>query len=645
MSIYKVSKIDGKQYSKSNGAFTKHLKEHGMDYRGYYEIYQTGVCQLCPICLSPRKFYQKSETYANTCGNKSCAAISKHKIDHGYREKMRNSQLNRWTSMPDSARHVLVEKRKKTNRERYGGDSPMASEEVRKQVNNTNRERYGVDYPVQSPEIQQKCKDTILKKYGVNTPCEDRGILAKMMDTNMNRYGVPYTLLDEGVKEKMKETNLYKFGTTYPLESVVIRDKAKTTCMERYGVEYLFESPDILAKCEKTNIEKLGYPYPLQSAEIRDKVSKTVFEKYGVSNAYAIPWVREAANTALLEKYDGIHHSQRHISDETIEILNDKSALTVMATELTSNEMAEKLQISHNTVVVYLRKYGLSAVRNQSTFERLVTGFVSAIGCDCVSMSREIFKGLELDIYLPDYNLAIECNGSYWHSELNGKDKNYHLNKTKKCEEKGIQLIHIWEHDWNRNPELVKQRLLTKLGKNERIFARKTQLARLQTKTASDFLNKHHIQGTSPSSLKYGLYEGDELVAVMTFGKSRFSKKYEWELLRYCSTKQVVGGASKLFKIFKDEYQPKSVVSYSDKMWNTGSVYKALGFEYVHTSAPAYYYTKNYTDFANRVQFQKHKLPKKLDNFDPSITEWENMRANGYDRIWDCGNDVWFWYK
>ena len=42
----------------------------------------------------------------------------------------------------------------------------------------------------------------------------------------------------------------------------------------------------------------------------------------------------------------------------------------------------------------------------------------------------------------------------------------------------------------------------------------------------------------------------------------------------------------------------------------------------------------------SRIQFQKHKLKDKLETFDPNITEWENMKANGYDRIWDCGNMV-----
>jgi len=44
-------------------------------------------------------------------------------------------------------------------------------------------------------------------------------------------------------------------------------------------------------------------------------------------------------------------------------------------------------------------------------------------------------------------------------------------------------------------------------------------------------------------------------------------------------------------------------------------------------------------------KFQKHKLEKMLDTFNPNLTEFENMKMNGYDRIWDCGNVKFVWNK
>jgi hypothetical protein len=118
----------------------------------------------------------------------------------------------------------------------------------------------------------------------------------------------------------------------------------------------------------------------------------------------------------------------------------------------------------------------------------------------------------------------------------------------------------------------------------------------------------------------------------MTFGKSRYDKSYDYELLRYCTNgSSVVGGPSKLFKQFISEYRHPSVVSYSDRMWNTGNLYFTLGFEYLGSSPPAPWYTKNYVSFENRISNQKHKLKNKLEA--------------GYDRIWDCGSMKWGYKK
>ena len=135
----------------------------------------------------------------------------------------------------------------------------------------------------------------------------------------------------------------------------------------------------------------------------------------------------------------------------------------------------------------------------------------------------------------------------------------------------------------------------------------------------------------------------------MSFGKTRFNINYEWELLRYCNklNTSVVGGASKLFKNFLKENNPESVISYSDKSFNTGNLYNMLGFEYSHTSSPNYKYISERDNLIlSRYQCQKHKLSNLLkDNFDENLTETENMYNNGFHKIFDCGNDVWIYNK
>jgi hypothetical protein len=110
----------------------------------------------------------------------------------------------------------------------------------------------------------------------------------------------------------------------------------------------------------------------------------------------------------------------------------------------------------------------------------------------------------------------------------------------------------------------------------------------------------------------------------MTFGKSRFNKTYQFELLRFCNRAgtNTVGGAGKLFAAFIKQNCVDSVISYSDKSFNKGFVYKQLGFAYLHSSAPAYHYTRDYKIIENRVKFQKHKLKQQFSNrYDSDLSE------------------------
>jgi len=117
----------------------------------------------------------------------------------------------------------------------------------------------------------------------------------------------------------------------------------------------------------------------------------------------------------------------------------------------------------------------------------------------------------ELDIYLPEINLAFEFNGLYWHSEIY-KDKNYHKDKTELCNKNNIRLYHIWEDDWLYKKDIVKSMILNKLGKSKnKIFARKCVIKVIDdNKKIKDFLDNNHIQGFVGSSVKKGLYYKNE---------------------------------------------------------------------------------------------------------------------------------------
>ena len=198
--------------------------------------------------------------------------------------------------------------------------------------------------------------------------------------------------------------------------------------------------------------------------------------------------------------------------------------------------------------------------------------------------------------------------------------------------------------EWQNKKSICKSRVASLVGVNTVVYARKTKIVKLSSPTANRFFNDNHIQGNASASLYVGLELNGELVCAMSLGKSRFNN-YQHELIRYCSSinTNVVGGASRLFKYAVSVLDADSVVSFCDLRWGTGKLYENLNFIHIRNNTSSYLYTNNYRTLENRQKYQKKKLSKKLLSFDSNLSEWENMKTNGYDRYWDSGNAVYLW--
>lgn len=273
---------------------------------------------------------------------------------------------------------------------------------------------------------------------------------------------------------------------------------------------------------------------------------------------------------------------------------------------------------------------------NESKAELEIKEFIKSLFPEEEIVKKHIAK-MEIDIYLPRLKLGFEYNGLYFHrEEIIGKDR--HFKKTNLAEENDIRLIHINENEYVDKKNIVLSMIKSILGKNDRIYARECECVRLSQDEKNYFLENNHIQGIDNSSEYYGLKHNKELVSCMTFGIPRFNEKYSCELIRYCSKLgiSVIGGPSKLFK-FADK---KDIISYSDRRWFTGKMYEMLGFKFLHRTNPGYFYynIKNKT-VHNRMKFQKHKLKEMLCYLE-ELSEYDIMKKNGYDRVWNAGNNV-----
>ena len=201
-----------------------------------------------------------------------------------------------------------------------------------------------------------------------------------------------------------------------------------------------------------------------------------------------------------------------------------------------------------------------------------------------------------------------------------------------------VDIFHIWEDDWIYKQDIIKSMIKNKLGLSNKIYARKCEVRLVNAVETKKFLNDNHLQGYVASKYKLGLYFNNELVSLMTFGKSR-NKKNQMELLRFCNklNTSVIGGASKLFKSFLRQYHTEfnTLISYANKDHSNGNLYHKLGFKYVKDTKPGYHWVVDGIR-ENRFKYRKSELVKK--GFNSELSESEIMHSLGYYRIYNTGN-------
>jgi hypothetical protein len=512
----------------------------------------------------------------------------------------------------------------------------MSNKSTQEKIKNTSLEKYGTERPNQSKIVQDKYKKTCLHKYGVDNVSKIDEIRSKAEQTNIDRYGVNSVLKLDSTRERLKEVSLDRYGVDHPSKSDMIKEKKKNTLKNNYGVDNVMDSEEIREKIKQTNLNRYGVENPMKNDLVVNRLKDTNMERYGVTNYNKSKISKENAIERnvnfLIEKYGD---NLTLLSHEYIKI--DKGSLIFNCSKCNIDFTITRHQFrtrGYRGDIICTNCNPLGSMVSGGEIE--LAQFLNELNLDITENDRVIIKPSEIDIYLKNNNIGIEFNGLYWHSDL-FKDKNYHLNKTELCEEKGIQLIHIFEDEWMYKQDIVKSRLKNILGiTSSKIYARKCEVREVPTKEKTKFLNDNHIQGTVGSKVNLGLYYDNVLVSIMTFGKRPILNKSEYEMLRFCNklNTNVVGGASRLLKYFIKNFQPNEIISYADRRWSMGNMYEKLGFEFIENTEPNWFII-NGKNREHRVKYQKHKLIEM--GFDKNKTADQILFENDMFKIYDCG--------
>lgn len=438
--------------------------------------------------------------------------------------------------------------------------------------------------------------------------------------------------------EELKRISLEKYGVENVFQASEVKTKIEDSMMEKYGVKSPILNNSVKAKITETIKARYGVEHALQSEAIKQKFNSTMLERHGVAHALQSDHIKEKMYAGNLIKFNRLHHTHIHISDQSLSVLADAGSMLDMHHEkkLTLRAIAEQLSVDKKTVASHMRQHGIKLLNfTNSLPERQICEFLTGGGVEYTCNDRTVIQPLELDIYVPHAKVAIEYCGLFWHSELR-KKKNYHANKYDLCAKQGITLVTIFEDEWLQNRSLIENKLGMLLGiksTNDRHYARNCSVVELSNKQKREFLTSNHLQGNGPSSIDLGLSINDRIVACISFLREG---EGQYTLSRYATSGRVVGGFSKLLAHFENLYDAPEISTFADLRYSNGNLYDISGFTRVEVIPADYYWCKDKNRWHKASWRHSNKLSK-LPNYDSTKSEKENMYAHGYYRIWDCG--------
>ena len=450
-------------------------------------------------------------------------------------EKSRQTQKISWANKSEEEKKQFSNNCKKVQLNRSIESKQASKDKYLKYWNNlTDEER---------EQINDKRRKSVRAYWDAKTEEERKEFARKNIE---NGAGWNFETITNTVINKYGVNNVSKLDEV----KEKVKETMRMTSQERYGTDNPLQAK-LVRELAKDSLEAhYGVRSPGSSTEIREKIQNTFLEKYG----HTYSWNFETIRKNNLEKYGFEWNCQ---------LPQCNNAIGAKGSNTKPNLEFSKL----------LTKHGISFEREKS---------IGKFSYD----------------FILDNNTIIEINPFATHNstwglfdKTKGVSKDYHKIKSMVAKEAGYRCIHVW--DWDN-----KEKIIESLKTSTVVYARQCDIKLVSIKDSDSFLNIFHFQNTCKGQIiRLGLYYKDELIMLMTFGKSRYNKSYEYELLRLCTKFgfRIVGGAKKLFTYFINNFKPKSIISYCDNSKFIGNVYSDLGFELISDSIPSrHWYNDKY---------------------------------------------------
>lgn len=466
----------------------------------------------------------------------------------------------------------------------------------------TIKDKYGVDNVSQNPEISMKISESISAKMPE--------IVEKRRQTMISKYGVEYPLQNDELRHKFRQTCLDMYGVDNPAKNSEVKQRIASSMM----------SEDCQSKYASTSLKHYGVPHPAMSDIVLDAMKRTCNDRYG--HDFAIQ--NEDIKLKMVNSQRVLRESDPSISERFRQSIH-RTCIDRYGVDWPC--LLPQCREASNVIVSKINR----------EFARRLKG----IGILCDVEFR--VENKSYDLHIRNSNILIEINPTYTHNsfgnhwDANGLYKNYHIEKTEVAARNGFRCIHVW--DWDDIDKIVNM-----LQPKEVKYARKLNVVELKHDKVSKFLKDNHLQGDCKGqSMCLCLVDKDNnIVQVMTFGKPRYTSKYQYELLRLCtdSRYRVVGGSQRLFKYFVQNFHPESILSYCDMSKFSGEVYERLGMFHHHNTEPAKVWSNGSDRITDNLLRQRGVDQLFHTDFGKGSSNEELMLEMGWLPVYDCGQSV-----
>ena len=490
-------------------------------------------------------------------------------------------------------------------------------------------------------------------KYCAKCYCHSPEWKNSIIKTTMERYGVSNPNQSKIVRDKKIQNSMLKYGVESPNQLQSVKDKKRKTLEKNYGPDGL-ANPIIKERRILNSLQKIGLEHHTKLKSVQDTKRETCMTLYGEDQWMKTQPAKNLFRTIWYNSHPTFKDYVAQFSDSLGFELNSEYNHSHGIISLKCKKCGDVIEVIWNNFQQNRHTCRRCFPLNTSLPELDISDYLKQYDQNIKLHDRSIISPLELDIVLESKKIAIEYCGLWCHSSSDVYDgrfiktEDYHLNKLQRCNELGYKLITIFEDEWLLHKDIVKSRLRSIINSNDliKLYARSCTVKEISYDVKRKFLSENHIQGDSVSNINLGMFNGNDIVSIMTFSKPSISKGGTtsdlsvFELSRFCNKLgyHCIGGASKLLSHFKKNYDWKTIFSYCDRRWSSGNLYLQLGFELNKECAPNYWYWgKNIRGRSHRFNYRKSEL-KNMLNYKEEFTEKQIMSLEGYSWIYDCGN-------